>query len=49
MVEEWRKNRIVCFGEEITGNEVIRPKTVLDSSLGEDVGFRDNNNSKKIL
>jgi hypothetical protein len=34
----------VCFGEKITGTKVTNPKTVLGSSLGEDVGFRDNNN-----
>jgi hypothetical protein len=30
------------FGEEITGTKVTNPKTVLGSSPGEDVGFRDN-------
>jgi hypothetical protein len=34
-------NKIVCFGEEITRTEVVNPKTVLSSSLGGDVGFRD--------
>jgi hypothetical protein len=29
----------------ITGTKIINPKTVLGSSLGEDVGFRDNNNN----
>jgi hypothetical protein len=38
-----RKNKIVCFGEEITGTKVTNPKTVLGSSLGADVGFRDHN------
>jgi hypothetical protein len=35
---------INCFGKEITGTKVTNSKTVLDSSLGEDVGFRNNNN-----
>jgi hypothetical protein len=45
----WKLNTIErrkeqnCFSEEITGTEIRNPKTVLDSSLGEDVGFRDNN------
>jgi hypothetical protein len=39
------KNKIVCFGEEITGTEVTNPKTALGSSLGEDVEFRDDNNN----
>jgi hypothetical protein len=36
------KTNIVCFGEKITGTKVTNPKTVLDSSLGEDGGLRDN-------
>jgi hypothetical protein len=39
---ERRKERN-CFGEEIIGSLVTNPKTVLGFSLGEDVGFRDNN------
>jgi hypothetical protein len=46
-IEERRKEKN-CFGEEITGTMVTNPKTVLGSSLGEDVGFRDNN-SNNIL
>jgi hypothetical protein len=36
------RNKIVCFGEEITGTKITNPKTVLGSSLGKDVGFRVN-------
>jgi hypothetical protein len=36
------KNKLLCFGEEITGTKVTNSKTVLGSSLGEDVGFGDN-------
>jgi hypothetical protein len=45
---EWRENRVVCFGEEITGTKVRNPKTALGSSPGEGVGFRDNNFSYDI-
>jgi hypothetical protein len=41
-IEERCQEKIVCFGDEITGTKVTNPKTVLGSSLGEDVGFRDN-------
>jgi hypothetical protein len=34
--------KFVSFGEEIIGTKVTNPKTVLGSSLGEDLGFRDN-------
>jgi hypothetical protein len=40
-IEKWQKNKIVCFGEEITGTKITNPKTVLGSSLGEDVKFRN--------
>jgi hypothetical protein len=43
-IEEQGKDQIVHFGKEITGTKVTSPKTVLGSSLGEDVGFRNNNN-----
>jgi hypothetical protein len=39
---KWHKEQN-CFSEEITGTEVTDLKTVLGSSLDEDVGFRDNN------
>jgi hypothetical protein len=39
------KNKILCFGEEITETKVTNLKTVLGSSLGEDIGFKDNNNN----
>jgi hypothetical protein len=35
------KNKIICFGEEITGTKDMNPKTILSSSLGENIGFRD--------
>jgi hypothetical protein len=43
------KNKIVCFGEEITGTKFTNPKTVQGSSLGEDAGFRDNNNDISFM
>jgi hypothetical protein len=50
MIEEWRKNKIVCFGENITGTKITDLKTVLGSSLSEDIGFRDDdNNNNKFL
>jgi hypothetical protein len=42
-IEERRQDIIICFGEEVTGTKVTDPKTVVGSSLGEDVGFRDGN------
>lgn len=33
------QNKVVSFGEEITGTEVTNLKTVRRSSLGEDIGF----------
>jgi hypothetical protein len=34
----------ICFGEETTGTKATTSKkSVLGSSPGEDVGFRDNN------
>jgi hypothetical protein len=37
---EWRKEQhCVFFGEEITGTKVTKPKIVLGSSFGEDVGL----------
>jgi hypothetical protein len=35
------KNKLVCFGVEITGTMVTNLKTVLSLSPGEDAGFRD--------
>jgi hypothetical protein len=43
------KNKIACFGEEITGTKFTNLKTVLGSRLGKDVGFRDNNNFSVII
>jgi hypothetical protein len=39
-IEDGAKNKIVCFGEKITGTKLTNPKTVL--GLGEQVEFRDN-------
>jgi hypothetical protein len=39
-----REQKQNCFGEEITVTKVTNLKTVLGSSLDEDVEFRDNNN-----
>jgi hypothetical protein len=36
------KEKIVRFGEEITGTELTHLKTALGSSPGEYFGFRDN-------
>jgi hypothetical protein len=36
------KNKIVCFGEEITGTMVTKPKTALGWSLSENCEVRDN-------
>jgi hypothetical protein len=40
-IEERRKEQNCFLGEEITGTKVTNPKTLLGSSLGEDVRFRD--------
>lgn len=37
------KNKIVYFDKEIKGTKVTNPKPALNKSLGEDVGFRDDN------
>jgi hypothetical protein len=39
-MEEGNRNKIVCFGGEIAGENVVNPNAVLGSSPGEDVGFR---------
>jgi hypothetical protein len=39
---EERRQEENCFGGEITGENVTKPKTVLGSSPGEDGGFRNN-------
>jgi hypothetical protein len=39
--EEWRLDKD-CFGEEIAGTKVTNRKSVMVSSPGEDVRFRDN-------
>jgi hypothetical protein len=45
------ENKIVRFGEEITGTKLTNPKTVVNSTLSEDVGFRDDddNTNNKII
>jgi hypothetical protein len=47
------KNKIVCFGEEITGTKVTNPKNILGSRPGENIWFTDdddnnNNNNNSI-
>jgi hypothetical protein len=42
------RNQQFCFVKEITGAKVTNPKTVLGSSPGEDVEFRNNNFSYDI-
>lgn len=34
--------RVICCGEKITKTKAATSKIVMDSSLGEDVGIRDN-------
>jgi hypothetical protein len=41
-IQEQRQTKLVRFGEEITETMATNPKTVLGSSFGENVGFRDN-------
>jgi hypothetical protein len=41
-IEERRLTKVACFGAGITGTKVTNPKTVIGSSIGEDVAFRDN-------
>jgi hypothetical protein len=48
-IEERRKEQICLFWREDYKNEGHKPKTVLGSSLGEDVGFRDNSVQFLIL
>jgi hypothetical protein len=42
-IEELYQDQIVCFSGKIKGAKVTNPRTVLGSSPGEDVGFRNNN------
>jgi hypothetical protein len=41
------KNKIVCFGEEITGTEVTNLRTVLSLSLGGYM-FRDDDDYNNL-
>jgi hypothetical protein len=41
MIEERHQAKFARFGEEITGTKVTNTKSVLESSLGQVVGFRD--------
>lgn len=41
---EERRNEQNCFSKEIIRTKVTKPKTVLGSCLGEDIGFGDNYN-----
>jgi hypothetical protein len=44
MIEEWRHGKLVRL-DEIKRSKVTNTKTVLDSNIGKDFGFRDNNSS----
>jgi hypothetical protein len=41
----FRRKERNFFGENIIGTKVKHPRNVLGSRLGEDFGFRDNNNN----
>jgi hypothetical protein len=47
------KDKIISFDEEVTGTKLRNPKTVVNSSLSEDIGFRDDddddNDNIKII